>query len=46
MAMFNPEPAGVTAFVGALVAGKLDPNEFVAVTVTVRVLPISATTGT
>jgi len=36
----------VTAAVGALVAGALDPEPFVAMTETVRVLPTSAATGT
>jgi hypothetical protein len=36
----------MTALVAALVAGTLDPPEFVATTETVYVLPTSAATGT
>jgi hypothetical protein len=36
----------MTALVAALVAGELDPPEFVATTETVSVLPTSAATGT
>jgi hypothetical protein len=39
-------PAVATALVAALVAGELDPPEFVATTDTVNVWPISAVTGT
>jgi hypothetical protein len=40
-----PPAAAMTALVAALVAAVLEPDEFVAITETVIILPISPTTG-
>jgi hypothetical protein len=45
-AVFTGTLPAATALVAALVAGVLDPPEFVATTETVNVLPTSAATGT